>query len=126
MAVAPRLTQLKAVKWRSGWALAAALDRSRTVRSATTWAAERSQGAVNVPIRGLRASRWARGATDFSRKQMTIRRTTLRLTKYRSVILVGLSACGAFAVACGSDGDGSTAPYAGSGNAEGGRSSAGG
>ncbi|MES1178358.1 MAG: TIGR03118 family protein [Myxococcales bacterium] len=55
---------------------------------------------------------------------MTIRRTTVQVTKYKSLILAGLTACGVLAVACGSDDD-STAPTAGSSNAGGGRSSAG-
>jgi uncharacterized protein (TIGR03118 family) len=83
-------------------------------RSATTCSAKRSQCAADVPMRGLRASKWARSATDYSRKQMTSLRTTFSVSRYKTVFLVGMTACGAFAVACGSDGDDSAAPNAGS------------
>jgi uncharacterized protein (TIGR03118 family) len=57
---------------------------------------------------------------------MTIRQKTLPVSKYkRSWFVVGLTACGVVAAGCGSDGDDTTAPYAGRSNADGGRPGAG-
>ena len=56
---------------------------------------------------------------------MTIVGSTRKVKNYSSLIVLGLSACGALAVACGSDDDSGTVSYAGSGNASAGRSGAG-
>jgi len=55
---------------------------------------------------------------------MTTMRSTFTVRKYSSLVLLGLGACGAFAVACGSDDD-TAAPNGGSAGTDGGRSGAG-